>query len=181
MPDRSLGLFQGRLITINEQGVIQSINRTAEKMFGYGSGEMIGENISRLMPNPYREEHDGYLQHYSDTGAKRIIGQRRELVGQRKDGSTLSSGFTCQRDAPPRWAVVRRHRERHQRTQKDGGATPEATMGTRRRFADDHDRRAGHSDRTRVESTSYPEFPICRLRCSHLTESLPDSKTELRF
>lgn len=77
------------IITINEQGVIQSVNRTANEMFGYESGELVGENVKWLMPNPYREEHDGYLQRYLETGVMRIIGQRRELVGNRKDGSTF--------------------------------------------------------------------------------------------
>ncbi|MCH7885972.1 MAG: PAS domain S-box protein [Planctomycetes bacterium] len=75
------------IITINEQGVIQSINRAAESMFGYTSGELVGENVSRLAPSPDREQHNGYLRRYLETGVGRIIGQRREIVGQRKDGS----------------------------------------------------------------------------------------------
>ena len=77
------------IITINEQGVVQSTNRAAEEMFGYKFGKMVGENVSRLMPAPDRKRHDDYLRRYLQTGVRRIIGQRRELVGQRKDGSTF--------------------------------------------------------------------------------------------
>ena len=77
------------MIVINVQGTIQSFSATAERLFGYSAGEAIGQNVSILMPAPYREQHDGYLDRYMKTGERRIIGIGRLVVGQRKDGSTF--------------------------------------------------------------------------------------------
>lgn len=77
------------IITISEQGIIESFNKSAEKIFGYTTGEVIGNNVKMLMPNPYRREHDSYLHNFITTGKKKIIGMEREVVGQRKDGSTF--------------------------------------------------------------------------------------------
>ena len=77
------------IINITPQGIIDSVNPAAVKMFGFSSEEMIGNNIKMLMPNPYRDEHDGYLANYHAGGPRKIIGVGREVVGQRKDGSTF--------------------------------------------------------------------------------------------
>lgn len=78
------------VVTIDKKGIIKSFNPAAQRMFGYRGGEVVGENVSILMPSPYREAHDGYLKHYLDTGMKKVIGLGREAVAQRKDGSTFS-------------------------------------------------------------------------------------------
>ena len=77
------------MIVIDERGIIQSFSSAAERLFGYQASEAIGQNIKAMMPSPYRENHDGYLERYRKTGERRIIGIGRVVVGQRKDGSTF--------------------------------------------------------------------------------------------
>ncbi|WJG10287.1 PAS domain-containing sensor histidine kinase [Aliiglaciecola sp. LCG003] len=75
------------LITIDETGTVEHYNKSCESIFGYKAVEVIGQNVKILMPEPYHNEHDGYLKNYHDTGIKKIIGSGREVEGQRKDGS----------------------------------------------------------------------------------------------
>jgi two-component system sensor kinase FixL len=77
------------MIVIDERGIMQSFSAAAERLFGYSPAELIGKNVRMLMPSPYRENHDGYLERYLRTGEKRIIGIGRVVVGERRDGSTF--------------------------------------------------------------------------------------------
>ncbi|WP_428309996.1 two-component system sensor histidine kinase NtrB [Hydrocarboniphaga sp.] len=77
------------IITIDERGRIESFNQAAERIFGYAAPDVLGSNISRLMPKPYRSQHDANLGRYLATGERRIIGRGREVQGQRRDGSVF--------------------------------------------------------------------------------------------
>jgi two-component system sensor kinase FixL len=77
------------IILIDERGIMESYSPAAERLFGYRPQDVLGRNVSMLMPSPYRERHDSYLDHYLRTGERRIIGIGRVVVGQRRDGSTF--------------------------------------------------------------------------------------------
>ena len=77
------------VITIDQQGVIASFSKAASRIFGYQASEVMGRNVSMLMPEPHRSHHDGYLRHYETTGEARVINIGRDVEGRRKDGSTF--------------------------------------------------------------------------------------------
>jgi PAS domain S-box-containing protein len=77
------------IIAIDECGIIKTVNPAATPLFGYDITEIIGQNISMLMPEPYHSHHNDYIKHYLTTGEAHIIGNGREVVGRRKDGSTF--------------------------------------------------------------------------------------------
>ena len=77
------------IVTIDARGIVQSVNAAVERIFGYSADELIGQNISKLMPSPYREQHDAHIERYLRTGQARIIGIGREVEGRRKDGSVF--------------------------------------------------------------------------------------------
>ena len=77
------------MIVIDIRGAIHSFSTAAERLFGYRAAEVAGQNVKMLMPSPYRENHDAYLERYLRTGEKRIIGIGRVVVGERRDGSTF--------------------------------------------------------------------------------------------
>jgi len=77
------------MIVIDERGYILSFSSAAERMFGYKEDEVLGENVSMLMPSPDRERHDGYLERYLRTGERRIIGIGRVLTARHRDGATF--------------------------------------------------------------------------------------------
>lgn len=99
------------IIIIDASGLIEQFNPAAERIFGYEQGEVCGRNVSMLMPEPQRSEHDGYIETYLQTGKASIIGSGREVTGLRKDGETfpmqLSVGEIRQTDSQRFVGIVR--------------------------------------------------------------------------
>lgn len=87
--DALLNAAVDAIVIIEGDGMIESINPAAERMFGFKPGEMIGKNVSALMPEPYSSEHDQYLQNYHHTGKAKIIGIGREAKARRANGQTF--------------------------------------------------------------------------------------------
>ncbi|MHB1143373.1 MAG: putative bifunctional diguanylate cyclase/phosphodiesterase [Thiobacillus sp.] len=74
------------IVTISERGEIELFNPGAERLFGFRNAEAVGRNVSLLMPEPHRSEHDAYIARYLQTGEAHVIGVGREVAGQRKGG-----------------------------------------------------------------------------------------------
>lgn len=77
------------MVVIDARGAILSFSAAAEKMFGFSEAEVVGENVSMLMPSPDRERHDGYLENYRRTGERKIIGIGRVTTARHRDGYTF--------------------------------------------------------------------------------------------
>lgn len=78
------------IVTINEGGIIESVNPATERLFGYSPKEIVKRNVKILMPDPYQAGHDGYVRNYLETNKPKIIGiGQREVLGKRKDGSVF--------------------------------------------------------------------------------------------
>lgn len=78
------------IVIIDERGLIRSVNPSSGRVFGYTAEEMVGKNVSMLIPKPYREEHDGFILRYLQTGEHKVIGTGfREVEGLRRDGTVF--------------------------------------------------------------------------------------------
>jgi diguanylate cyclase (GGDEF)-like protein/PAS domain S-box-containing protein len=110
------------VITINAQGLMESFNKAASKIFGYSVDEVLGRNISMLMPAPHRQHHDGYLRHFQHTGEARIIGAPREVEGLRKNGQifpmSLSVSQVDRAGQPTFIGMVRDTTQRHRQDEE---------------------------------------------------------------
>ncbi|MGF1612807.1 MAG: PAS domain S-box protein [Gammaproteobacteria bacterium] len=124
------------IIIIDDRGNVEEYSLACERLFGYRAEEVIGRNVKMLMPLPYCDEHDGYLDHYRTTGERRIIGTGREVKGKRKDGTifpmALSVGEMVQHDKRRFVGIVHDMRVRKAREQvlKDREARLRAVIDT---------------------------------------------------
>jgi PAS domain S-box-containing protein len=87
--DAILNMTADGIIVIDAKGRIEAFNRGAQDLFGYHEDEVLGRNVSLLMPAPHHEQHDGYIERYLTTGEARIIGTGREVIGRRRDGTVF--------------------------------------------------------------------------------------------
>jgi PAS domain S-box-containing protein len=124
------------VILIDSDGLVQVFNPACERLFGYRADEVIGKNVKLLMPAPYRDEHDAYLENYRRTGIRKIIGIGRQVVGRRKDGTTfpmdLSVGEAKDLDGSSFVGIIHdlTDRERAQRAVLEGAARLKAVFDT---------------------------------------------------
>ena len=84
-----VGTARDAILTLDPRGGIESFNAAAEQLFGYPEAEVLGRTISLLMPSPVREDHDAYLAAHGVTAVYKEVGMTLEVVGLRKDGSTV--------------------------------------------------------------------------------------------
>lgn len=94
------------IIVIDHRGRMQALNDAAQRTFGYRSDELLGENVSMLMPDPDRSRHDEYLANYISSCVAKVIGRGREVVGRRKDGTLFPAHLSVGRisdSGPPRF------------------------------------------------------------------------------
>lgn len=87
--DAILNMTADGIIVIDVRGRIEAFNPGAQRLFGYPESEVVGRNVSLLMPSPHHEDHDKYLERYLATGEARIIGVGREVTGRRRDGTVF--------------------------------------------------------------------------------------------
>jgi len=124
------------VILIDGRGTVLMFNPACERLFGYGSDEVIGNNVRMLMPSPYRDEHDRYLSNYQSTRHAKIIGIGREVGGQRKDGSTfpmdLSVGEAMQDGDPIYVGIIHdlTERKRAERAAREAAERLKAVVDT---------------------------------------------------
>ena len=125
------------VIIIDDQGTIQTFNRTACRMFGYGAEEAIGRNVSMLMPAPDREHHDQYLSRYLQSGQTRVLGTGREVTALRRDGSEFPASLAIgQIDGyqPPRFVGFLHDLSGRRAQEAQRRAAEEATREARERL-----------------------------------------------
>jgi len=87
MLEAALQTAAGAIIIIDDKGIVRSVNPSTTKIFGFSEEELIGQNVSMLMPEPFRSRHDGYIRHHLETGERKIIGIGRQVMALRESGA----------------------------------------------------------------------------------------------
>jgi PAS domain S-box-containing protein len=77
------------VLIIDANGTVIRVNASTSRLFGFQERELVGSNVSMLMPQPFKDQHNGFLKRYLATGERKVIGIGREVVGKKKDGSTI--------------------------------------------------------------------------------------------
>lgn len=81
----SMDVNEDAIAIINAEGSIMMVSNGVTPLFGYAKSELEGQNISMLMPPPFNQRHNGYMQHYKETGEVRILDQVKEVVALHKE------------------------------------------------------------------------------------------------
>ncbi len=89
------------VLTISKHGLIEFVNKAAVKLFGYSANELLGYDVSILLPEPYSGEHDQQMQLFKTTGSNYLVGTPREILGKRKDGSVFPISLSVSKIARP--------------------------------------------------------------------------------
>ena len=116
------------IVVIDQRGVMLAVNEAARRMFGYRSDELLGENVSLLMPEPDRSAHSRYLQAHLSTGIARVIGKGRDVTAKRKSGACFPAHLSVgriPRCEPPRFVGFVRDDSEQARRDEDARATRE--------------------------------------------------------
>lgn len=106
------------IIGIDPRGRVTLFNQGAEQIFGYTAAEVVGQNVNMLMPPPYAEQHDQYLDNYRRTRQPQAIGRVREVEARRKNGEVFPIELSVSEARVGRQviysAIIRDVSERHQ-------------------------------------------------------------------
>lgn len=172
------------IITIDAHGTIETFNPAAERMFGYVAAEVVGRNVSILMPLPYRNEHDGYIVRYLKTGGARAIGVRPEVSGLRKDGTTFPLDIAVSRMGNRHFAGILRDISDRRRFE---WRTAESQLEERRHLAQElHDEIGGHmtglgllAQSLQAELAKRGEVPLAA-KAQEVAQSISDAHQRLR-
>ena len=82
------------ILTLNERGLVETLNPAAARIFGYAPAELAGRNVSRLMASPAQARGEDFLADYRLPGNQRFTAVGREILGRRKDGRAVTLGLT---------------------------------------------------------------------------------------